>query len=75
MCWCCRGVEAGFVKAAEYRGGGRGRLGSHSDLGEDAGSRGCNRVVEILRVELDSYCCWNARRRGSDNRAGYCHCH
>lgn len=63
-CWCCKGAGAGFVKAAGYRGGGRGRLGSHSSLGEDAGSRDCNRVVEILRVRLDSYCRWSARRWG-----------
>lgn len=74
-CWCCMDVEAGFVKAAEYLGAGIGRLGSHSDLGEDAGSQYYNRVVEILRVKLDSCCCWNARRRGSDNKAGCCHCH
>lgn len=73
-CSYCKGVGAGFAKAAGYRGGGRVRLGSRSGLGEAAGNRDCSRVVEMLRVGSDSHWGWSARRRGWCSRAGYCHC-
>ena len=72
---CCKGVGVGFVKAAVSHGGGRVRPGSRSDLEEAAGSRDYSRVVETLRVRLDShYYRWSARRRGWNSTAGYWYC-
>lgn len=72
---CCKGVEAGCVRAAGYRGGERVRLGSRSDRGVAVGIRDCSRVVEMLLVKLDSHCRWIVRRWGWGNKAGCCHRH